>query len=128
MHFSTNTEFILFFHYRSPQGRNYYEDHFVFSVNDITDMIHNIQASEIHRNIYADERSKLTPSLRYKILKRDQFRCCICGATVADGVKLHVDHILPVSKGGKTIESNLRTLCQHCNLGKSDSYDLAGIN
>lgn len=69
------------------------------------------------------QRSLLTPSLRYDILKRDGFRCTICGRGQEDGVKLHVDHIKPVSKGGETTPSNLRTLCQDCNLGKSDKYD-----
>ncbi|HHU54525.1 MAG TPA: HNH endonuclease [Mollicutes bacterium] len=30
------------------------------------------------------------------------------------------DHIKPVSKGGKTQEGNLQTLCERCNLGKSN--------
>ena len=67
------------------------------------------------------QRQAMTPALRYSILKRDNFHCCCCGRGVEDGVKLHVDHILPVSKGGKTEEKNLQTLCKDCNLGKSDS-------
>ncbi|MCM1266209.1 MAG: HNH endonuclease [Candidatus Gastranaerophilales bacterium] len=66
--------------------------------------------------------------MRYNILKRDGFKCVICGRSKADGAKLHVDHIKPVSKGGKTEESNLRTLCDMCNLGKSDAYDPYGLN
>lgn len=69
----------------------------------------------------AYERSKMNKGLRYKILKRDNFKCQICGRTAEDGVKLHIDHIIPISKGGKTIGSNLRTLCEDCNLGKSDN-------
>ena len=69
------------------------------------------------------ERQLLTPGLRYDIMKRDGFRCVICGRTAEDGVKLHVDHIKPISKGGLTVPDNLRTLCQECNLGKSDKYD-----
>ena len=34
-----------------------------------------------------------------------------------------LEHELPVSKGGKTIESNLRTLCDRCNLGKRDKIE-----
>lgn len=81
------------------------------------------QKEEIKR-----ERSKLSASLRYDVLKRDNFRCTICGRSAADGVTLHVDHIKPVSKGGKTEMSNLRTLCDYCNLGKSDKYDPNGMN
>jgi uncharacterized Fe-S cluster-containing radical SAM superfamily protein len=35
---------------------------------------------------------------------------------------LHVDHILPFSKGGKTAEGNLRTLCSDCNVGRGNNY------
>lgn len=71
---------------------------------------------------YNPERVKMSASLRYEILKRDHFKCVLCGRTPAeDNIKLHVDHIIPISKGGKTEWDNLRTLCQDCNLGKSDS-------
>ena len=66
------------------------------------------------------ERNKVTSTLRYDVLKRDHFTCKMCGATVKDGIKLQVDHIIPVSKGGKTTMSNLQTLCQRCNQGKSN--------
>ena len=81
-----------------------------------------------HNDAADYQRSLLTPSLRYEILKRDRFRCTICGRGQEDGVKLHVDHIKPVSKGGLTTPENLRTLCQDCNLGKSDKYDDNGYN
>ena len=61
--------------------------------------------------------------LRYAVLKRDCFKCCACGASPAKdpAVELHVDHIVPWSKGGATSLDNLQTLCSRCNLGKSDS-------
>jgi hypothetical protein len=70
----------------------------------------------------ADERSKLTAGLRYLILKRDGFRCCKCGKSQADAnyVRLEVDHKVPVSRWGRTIEGNLETLCRDCNRGKTD--------
>ena len=60
--------------------------------------------------------------LRWHVLQRDRFTCCTCGKTPAltPGVELHVDHILPWSKGGETELQNLQTLCSICNLGKSD--------
>lgn len=57
---------------------------------------------------------------RFLVLRRDGYRCQICGATAADGTTLHVDHKLARSKGGTNEESNLWTLCAPCNLGKSD--------
>ena len=61
-------------------------------------------------------------------MKRDGFRCVLCGRTANDGVVLHVDHIYPVARGGKTEMSNLRTLCEFCNKGKSAKYDPNGPN
>ena len=60
--------------------------------------------------------------LRFKILQRDKFKCCFCGASPAKdpSVELHVDHIIPWTKGGETTMDNLQTLCSKCNLGKSD--------
>ena len=62
--------------------------------------------------------------LRWHVLQRDRFTCCACGASpaITIGVGLHVDHIIPWSKGGKTVLSNLQTLCSVCNLGKSNVY------
>ncbi len=59
---------------------------------------------------------------RFKVMQRDDFKCQICGASPAmqAGVLLHVDHIVPVAKGGQATMDNLQTLCQKCNLGKSN--------
>lgn len=60
--------------------------------------------------------------LRYKVLQRDNFKCVICGRSPAKdpNVELHIDHIIPWSKGGETVIENLRTTCFDCNIGKSD--------
>lgn len=60
--------------------------------------------------------------LRFNVMRRDNFKCCICGATPATNptIELHIDHIVPWAKGGETTLENLQTLCSKCNLGKSD--------
>ena len=60
--------------------------------------------------------------LRFKVMQRDNFKCCMCGVSPAKdpNVELHIDHIVPWSKGGETTIDNLQTLCSKCNLGKSD--------
>ena len=60
--------------------------------------------------------------LRFTVMKRDNFKCCMCGRSPATtpGLELHIDHITPWSKGGETIIDNLQTLCSDCNLGKSN--------
>ena len=57
--------------------------------------------------------------MRFEVFKRDSFTCQYCGKSAPD-VTLHIDHIEPVSKGGKTTLMNLITSCSDCNLGKSD--------
>jgi 5-methylcytosine-specific restriction endonuclease McrA len=60
--------------------------------------------------------------MRFQVLARDNFRCVSCGLSpaIALGTILHVDHILPWSKGGETVMENLQTLCATCNLGKGN--------
>lgn len=65
-------------------------------------------------------RTSVPKRLRFKVMRRDGYRCRLCGMTRDDGVTLEVDHILAVANGGQTEESNLWTLCRPCNSGKSD--------
>ncbi len=58
--------------------------------------------------------------LRFQVLQRDRFKCAACGNSPATDphCKLHVDHIVQWSRGGKTEPGNLRTLCAACNIGR----------
>ncbi|MEU6725558.1 HNH endonuclease [Nonomuraea wenchangensis] len=56
--------------------------------------------------------------LRHEIFRRDNFTCQSCGAKAPD-VKLQPDHVIPVTLGGTDEPSNLQTLCEDCNAGKS---------
>ena len=66
--------------------------------------------------------------LRFRVMQRDSFKCCLCGTSPAidPSVILHVDNILPYSKGGETTMDNLQTLCSKCNLGKGDLKSVEG--
>lgn len=68
------------------------------------------------------KRQTIKPSLRFEILKRDDYCCQMCGATAKDGVTLEIDHVTPVSKGGSNDADNLQVLCRDCNIGKSDNF------
>ena len=64
-------------------------------------------------------RKAISKKMRFEVLKRDKFTCQYCGKQSPD-VILHIDHIKPVSKGGKNTMLNLVTSCVDCNLGKGD--------
>jgi len=71
---------------------------------------------------------EISYKLRTEILERNGYTCQICGATANDPdptdprkkLRLEVDHIVPVSLGGKNTKDNLRVLCSACNHGKSN--------
>lgn len=67
-----------------------------------------------------NQRKLATRKVREEIMVRDNYTCQICGKYMPDEVGLQIDHIIPVSKGGKTIPSNLRVLCSKCNGSKSN--------
>jgi ATP adenylyltransferase len=69
-----------------------------------------------HRSLSA---GYVSGSTRYEVLKRAKYRCELCGAHEAHAA-LHVDHIVPRSKGGSDDISNFQALCVSCNTSKRD--------
>lgn len=67
---------------------------------------------------------EISLGLRFRVLHRDRFKCVLCGDHPARNAEciLHVDHIVPWSKGGKTRCDNLRTLCAACNVGRGNRF------
>lgn len=63
----------------------------------------------------------MRPIVRKRILDRDGHRCVQCGATEC----LEIDHIQPLSKGGRHDEVNMQVLCRTCNAKKKDHYDFS---
>lgn len=76
------------------------------------------------QSIATEDRHNIGLGLRYKVLSRDKFKCVRCGSSPATDLtcRLHIDHIVPFSKGGKTVLENLQTLCEKCNLGKGNRH------
>ena len=67
---------------------------------------------------------------RWRVLERDKSTCQKCFITEEEckekGITLHVDHIVPRSKGGSSSDlDNLQTLCSRCNLGKGSEDELS---
>lgn len=68
----------------------------------------------------AETKMRVMPALRWLVFSRDNWKCVSCGKSSIDGKILHVDHIIPRSKGGPNHLDNYQTLCSECNIGKSN--------
>jgi hypothetical protein len=84
------------------------------------------EPKDISNVIKHKTKREISDRLRFRILMRDGFTCKSCGKSPIRemGVELHIDHIIPWSKGGETISENLVTKCQQCNLGKGNAFDV----
>ena len=111
------------FLYVSPAGRSE-QDCFIDISSEILEKVRGILYEKMsrvgHKKI---QRSAMTNDLREAIKQRDHYTCCICGNSVYNepNLLLEVDHIVPISKGGKTEADNLQTLCWRCNRKKGSS-------
>lgn len=110
-------------YYRSNSGNVVDSRKGKYSYDDLVRIYNEWQKGNKYEETKRQERRIMNDDIRYNVLKRDNYSCQICGATAKDGAKLHVDHIIPVSRGGKTVMSNLQTLCDQCNIGKNDKMN-----
>lgn len=61
-----------------------------------------------------------TEAQKQQIMKRDNYRCVVCGRGKENGVELQVDHIKPKDQGGKATIKNGETLCAQHNFQKKN--------
>jgi 5-methylcytosine-specific restriction endonuclease McrA len=57
---------------------------------------------------------------KYNVFLRDEFRCQYCGDHVEKRAAT-LDHVLPVSHGGRTTWENCTTACAKCNSSKGNN-------
>jgi 5-methylcytosine-specific restriction endonuclease McrA len=73
--------------------------------------------NHIRLTIVSGERTWKVPAVnRREVLRRDHHACQYCGSTR----HLTLDHVIPLSKGGKHSWDNVVTACERCNQSKSD--------
>jgi len=56
---------------------------------------------------------------RKSIYERDKYTCYLCGEQFSEG-KLSIDHVIPISRGGRNDWNNMATCCKNCNWKKED--------
>lgn len=135
-----NTDFYAEVHLYLTRGRMHRvvdEKKESFDLNEIIDALKSIDSSklidgrrfysrEVWKSIERVERAKVSKELRQEIFERDGYTCVNCGSTEKES--LEIDHIMPISKGGKTEPSNLQTLCRNCNARKGNNIDWRDFN
>jgi 5-methylcytosine-specific restriction endonuclease McrA len=82
--------------------------------NNCTTEEKEIEIIDKNTNYKHKTKREISDRLRFTIIMRDGFTCKKCGKSPSKelGVELHVDHIIPWSKGGETILENLETKCK----------------
>ena len=77
----------------------------------------------LKRYIPATRRPAFT---RFNVFLRDRFTCSYCG-TAGATEELTFDHIVPKSRGGKTVWENVVAACEPCNLRKGGQIGRAHV-
>lgn len=62
-------------------------------------------------------KERIPTALRRMVIERDGLRCVFCDDDLT-GAEVHLDHVIPESRGGLTNYENLQVTCRKCNLAK----------
>lgn len=62
-------------------------------------------------------KDRIPLNLRRSVVARDGNHCVYCDEDLTSG-EIHIDHVIPESKGGTTTYANLQVTCRRCNLAK----------
>ncbi|GAI65257.1 unnamed protein product [marine sediment metagenome] len=73
---------------------------------------------ELLRGVVPSEH--VSPTKRECVIIRDDFHCQYCGKEIKNADDYEMDHIIPVTKGGKDNYLNLVAACRQCNQKKLD--------
>ena len=125
--FATINENTFTFSYKFSYTSNAGLSQRSFSINmtekNVIELIRALESKLTISAFSREQRSLMTSKLRRKIIERDNHTCQICGNSTYEepNLLLEIDHIIPVSKGGHTEETNLQTLCWRCNRHKGSS-------
>lgn len=126
----------LFFIYdtwiRAAQGLDDRVDHMLSKLDSFYDWCdkNNVATEEadeegndadVDLSTFPVEKTSVLPAKRYQVFQRDDWKCVSCGKDPRNhSITLHIDHIIPRSKGGLDQADNYQTLCDTCNLGKGN--------
>jgi 5-methylcytosine-specific restriction endonuclease McrA len=109
---------------RKDARRNKFKDFLSFiRINELSQVYKN-NRNALTRYFYKellkrrDEVGKISVEDWREIKKEYNHRCALCGVKEGPDTILTIDHIIPISRGGKNIKSNIRPLCKKCHFGR----------
>jgi len=116
------TAYSYVFKYVSPAGKSVNTCEIPITLDALKAIRCEVTGKMNKKGYARTQRNAMTNDLREAIKQRDGYTCQKCGNSVykEPNLLLEVDHIVPVSAGGKTEASNLQTLCWRCNREKSN--------
>ena len=83
-----------------------------------------IERRQKHKNARTYRRtiSKRTSQHRHyftrdEVIRRDNATCHLCGKT-CEPHEIHIDHVIPLARGGQHTLDNVKVACAHCNMSK----------
>jgi 5-methylcytosine-specific restriction endonuclease McrA len=62
-------------------------------------------------------KDRISSFIRRRVIERDGLHCVYCDDDLINA-EIHLDHVIPESKGGPTTYENLQVTCRKCNLSK----------
>ena len=66
------------------------------------------------------KRTAIPKSVKQRVFDKTDGNCAYCGIQLVRNGNWHVDHVVPISRGGKDEIENLVAACHKCNTKKSD--------
>ena len=118
----TDINISITFRYTSPKGQVTEDKKEIFHYEDLLNIFIMINQKKEQQKQKRNKKKEEDEGdngeldlLKYKVLKRDGFKCVKCGASSKDGAVLYIDYITPLENGGENVMENMRTLCQKCH-------------
>ena len=105
------------FSYTSPGGNSGINYSLELSVSQLQDFISWLDSKIKYKKSAQYQRIIMTPAFRERIKARDGYACKKCKVSIKQEptLLLEIDHIIPIAKGGMSVEENLQCLCWRCN-------------
>jgi len=63
------------------------------------------------------KKQRIPTNIRRMVINRDGYYCVYCDEDLTDS-EIHLDHVIPESRGGTTTYDNLQVTCRKCNTSK----------